>query len=385
MKKLLSLFLALTLMLAACAVASAEALTMDELKAMFALTVDTEGKTADELYAQGKAYETGDGVTQWYAMARAYYEAAEAAGSTEATQALADLEAYKEQVMANSPDNQGDVFDFYRTGMVASQQGDYETAYCVYYDDSFFFEESLYRGIGGLGDLLRDGNGVDKDLEKAIAIYQFNAETLGKGNGYTSLGLLYSADDGTYEGITHSDETAMDYFLKSFQAEGNTENDFKGPRYAGVLLDSGYTLDDGTEVPADYPTAEQYFLIAAAGNGRTFDGTACVYLGQYYEEGREGVDQDMEKAVTYYTMALSDKNVHGTMLGIPKAALVLGRCYENGTGVEADTETAIQYYTLARDYAQENLDLVNAAGNDESMVALQQEAVEALERLGAAE
>lgn len=136
-------------------------------------------------------------------------------------------------------------------------------------------------------------------------------------------------------------------------------------------------------VAPDYVKAEEAFLIAAAGNGRTFDGTACVYLGQYYEEGREGVAADMEKAVTYYVMALSDKNVHGTMPGIPQAALVLGRCYENGQGVEADTAAAIQYYTLARDFAQENLALVNAAGNAESMIALQQEAIAALARLEA--
>ena len=384
MKKALALLLAISLVLSLCVTASAE-MTMEDLKEMFALSVETEGKTADELYALGQAYETGDGVTQWYAMAKEYYTAAEAAGSSEAAEALEALEAYRQSVLDNSPDMQGEVFDFYRTGMVAGQGGDYDTAYCVYYDDSFFFEESLYRGIGGLGDLLRDGKGVEKDLDKAIAIYEFNAVTLGKGNGYTSLGLLYGAEDGTYDGIVHSDETAMDYYLKSFQAESNTENDFKGPRYAGVLLDTGYTKDDGTEVAPDYAKAEEYFLIAAAGNGRTFDGTACVYLGQYYEEGREGVEQDMEKAVTYYEMALSDKNVHGTMLGIPKAALVLGRCYENGTGVEANAETAVQYYTLARDYAQENLDLVDAAGNDEDMAALQEEAVEALVRLGAAE
>lgn len=380
MKKMFALFLALTLMLSVCMTASA-AMSSEELKELFALSVDTEGKTAEELYALGQAYEAGEGVTQWFAMAKACYEAAEAAGSPEAAQALVDMEAYRQGVMDNSPDAQGEIFDFFRSGVVASQQGDREKAYNVSYDDAFFFGDPMMRGLDTLAQYAAD-NG---DVEKALAIYEYNAEVLGKGNGYTAIGLMYAAEDGTYEGIAHSDETALNYFLMSFQNENNTENDFKGPRYAAVLLDSGYQLDDGTEVAPDYAVAEEYFLIAAAGNGRTFDGTACVYLGQYYEEGREGVEQDMEKAVTYYTMALSDSNVHGTMLGIPKAALVLGRCYENGTGVEADAQTAVQYYTLARDYAQENLDLVEAAGNDENMVLLQQEAVEALARLGAGE
>ena len=373
---LLAAILAVSMAVSACA-----ELTLEDLQSLFSLAVDTQGRSAEDLMELGLQYENGEGVPQWYAMAKACYEAAAEMGAGDAADALERLQAYKEEVLANSPDGQGEVFDFFRTGMVASQGGDYEKAYCVYYDDAFFFEDPLLRGIGSMGDLLRDGTGVEKNMDMAVAIYEFNAVVLGKGNGYTSLGLLYSAADGTYEGIVHSDEKAMAYFLQSFQGEGLTEGDFKGPRYAGVLYDSGYVLDDGTVIAPDYLKAEECFLIAAAGNGRTFDGTACVYLGQYYEEGRDGIAQDMEKAVTYYTMALSDKNVHGTMLGIPQAALTLGRCYEHGTGVQADVQTAIAYYRMARDFAQENLDLVNAAGNDENMAALRQEAVDALSRL----
>ena len=61
---------------------------------------------------------------------------------------------------------------------------------------------------------MRDGNGVEQDIEKAVSIYEFNAEVLGKGNGYTSLGLLYSAEDGTYPGIEHSTDKAMEYFFE---------------------------------------------------------------------------------------------------------------------------------------------------------------------------
>lgn len=227
-EKLLSLILTLSLLLSLCVTASAE-LTLEELTAMLALPLDTEGKTADELYALGQQYETGDGVTQWYAMAKACYEAAEAAGNADVTAALAALQQKKEDVLANSPDGQGEVFDFYRTGVTASQSGDYAKTYAVYYDDAFFFEDPLLRGIGGLGDLLRDGTGVDKDVSKAVTVYVFNAQVLGKGNGYTSLGLLDNAAEGTCEGITHSEEQAMNCFLLSWQSEGLSETDFKGP------------------------------------------------------------------------------------------------------------------------------------------------------------
>ena len=371
MKKLFSMLIILTLSLFSFAQAET---TLEDLKASFALDIETEGLTAEELTARGRAYETGDGVVRWYAMAKAYYEAAGA------QEELAALEAYRQQVMDNSPNAQGEVFTFFRTGMTASQQGNYEQAYAVYYDDAFFFEDPLLRGIGSLGDLLRDGTGVERDIDKAVAIYTFNAEVLGKGNGYTSLGLLYQAEDGAYPGITHSTDRALEYFLLSYQGENLKETDFKGPRYAADMFDAGYTTDAGEAVAPDYVKAEEGYLIAAAGNGRTFDGTACYKLACYYDEGRESIEQNAEKAVEYYLKAVSDPNTHATMLGIPQTYLALGKHYEAGAGVEKDIETAYAYYQKALEAADENIALVNAAGN-EAAYAVHDEAEEAIERL----
>ena len=224
---------------------NAQALTLEELKESLALKIDTSDLSSEELMEKGLQYENGEGVVQWYAMAKAYYEAAKETGNEEAETALERLDGVKKEMLDNSPDGQGDVFEFFRTGVTAGQGGDYEKAYAVSYDDAFFFEDPLYRGIGNLGDLLRDGNGVEQDIEKAVSIYEFNAEVLGKGNGYTSLGLLYSAEDGTYPGIEHSTDKAMEYFLKSYQDESLEETDFKGPRYAADLFDEGYDHDDG--------------------------------------------------------------------------------------------------------------------------------------------
>ena len=209
-----------------------------------------------------------------------------------------------------------------------------------------------------------------------------NAEVLGKGNGYTSLGLLYSAEDGTYPGIEHSTDKAMEYFLKSYQDESLEETDFKGPRYAADLFDEGYDHDDGTHENPDYVKAEEGYLVASEGNGRTFDGTACYKLGTYYEEGRDGIEQNDEKALEFYLKAVSDENVHGTMLGIPQTYLALGRFYENGIGVEANEKTAYEYYTKALEAADENLALENAAGNQVAQEVYDQ-AQEALNRLEA--
>lgn len=57
--------------------------------------------------------------------------------------------------------------------------------------------------------------------------------------------------------------------------------------------------------------------------------------------------QDYEKAAEYYQKAVSDENVHATMLGIPQTYLALGNFYENGFGVDKDIETAVSYYKMA--------------------------------------
>ena len=356
-------------------------MTLGDLKKSFTLTVETKGLSADELYSKGKQYENGDGVVQWYAMAMAYYEAAKTAGNADAATSIESLELYKEKVMSNSPDGQGDIFTFFRTGVTAGQAGEYEKAYAIYYDDAFFFEDPLYRGLGSLADLLRDGSGVKQDVKKAVTLYAFNAKVLGKGNGYTSLGLLYEAKTGTYPGIEQSNDKAMKYFLLSYEGKELKETDFKGPRYAADYYDSGYNHDNGTYMAPDYVKAEAGYIIASKGNGRTFDGTSCYKLGTYYEEGRVGIAQDYAKAAEYYQKAISDPNVHATMLGIPQTYLSLGRFYENGLGVEKDVKTAISYYNKALEAAKENLDLVNAAGNAAAQ-SVYDEATAALKRLG---
>lgn len=354
-------------------------MTLEDLKEYFMLTVKTQGLSAEELYAKGQQYENGNGVVQWYAMALAYYEAAEAAGNTDVGADIERLHTLKETLLANSPEGQGEIFEFFRTGVSATQEGNYEKAYAIFYDDAFFFEDPLYRGLGSLGDLLRDGSGVEQDVEKAVTIYEYNAKVLGKGNGYASLGLLYEEETGTYPGIEQSKDKAIEYFLLSYEDENLKETDFKGPRYAADYFDLGYYHDDGTHEAPDYAKAEEGYIIASEGNGRTFDGTACYKLGTYYEEGRDGVAQDFTKAAEYYQLAVSDPNVHATMLGIPQTYLALGRFYENGLGVEKDPEIAISYYTKALEAAKENLELVNAAGN-EAAQSVYDEASAALER-----
>ncbi|MCY7190722.1 LPXTG cell wall anchor domain-containing protein [Streptococcus gallolyticus] len=355
-----------------------QALTREEVAENLAINVE-DGLSSEEYFALGQQYETGDGVVQWYAKALAYYKAAEEQGLVEARTAIDNLNAYKAEVLADG--DQGAIFTFYRTGVTASQKGDYEQAFAIYYDDSFFFEDPQDRGLGGLADLYLAGDGVEQNVSSAMSIYEVMAVEQGKGNGYTALGNIYAAATGTYPGVNQSNDTALKYYLLSFQSDNLTATDFKGPRYAANFYDSGFYHDDGTWENPNYTLAEEYYLIAVAGNGRTFDGTAAYKLGTYYEYGREGIAQDYSKAVYYYEKALSDSNVHSTMLGIPDTYLALGRFYENGLGVAIDLEKALSYYYQAQAAAQDNLDLGGNVAGYEAALKVYQEATEAIQRL----
>lgn len=94
MKKFWTAAFALTAAVSVAVFGCAE-MTLDELKDSFTLEVQTEGLTADELMEKGRQYENGEGVVQWYAMAKAYYQQAQTEGNTEAEAALEALEAHK--------------------------------------------------------------------------------------------------------------------------------------------------------------------------------------------------------------------------------------------------------------------------------------------------
>lgn len=336
-----------------------------------------DGLDAGELFALGKNYEQGNGVVQCYSLAQIYYEKAKNAGSAEAEKALSRLEEFKAKMIAESPNGQGSVFAFYRTGVTAGLAGEYEKAFAIFYDDVFFFGDT--KGIGEIADLYLKGKGVEQDVEKALSLYEYVATVLKSGNGYSALAKIYEAEEGTYPGISHSMDKALEYFRLSFEGEDLESKDFKGPRYLADCFDSGYVDDDGRTVEPNYGLAEKYYLLASGGNGKTFDGTSCYKLGTYYEEGRTGVPQDFSKATSYYLKAISDPNTHATMLGIPQTYYSLGRFYENGLGVERDSAKAKAYYEKALAACEETLSYEFAAGREAAKVT-QEMAKEALER-----
>nr|MCR5763347.1 sel1 repeat family protein [Treponema sp.] len=327
----------------------------EELAEIFKLQFHSENLAEEELFSLGEKYENGEGVVQFYSMALLCYQKAKEAGSSDAENALAKLEAKKAEVLANSPDGQGELFNFYRSGITAGQGGNFEQSYAVMYDTAFFFGDN--KGLEGLASQLLKGKGVEQDVDKAISVFEYLAEIEGSGKAWSALAQIYEAEDGTYPGVKQSMDKAIEYFYSSYQKENLKSPDFKGPRYIADYFDAGFTHDDGRWQEPDYVKAEDAYLLAANSSGKNFDGTACYKLALYYEEGRTGIAQNYEKAALYYQKAVSDSNTHSTMLGIPQTYYALGRFYENGLGLEKDVTKAKEYYQKALDAANETLAL----------------------------
>lgn len=68
-------------------------------------------------------------------------------------------------------------------------------------------------------------------------------------------------------------------------------------------------------------------------------GHAYTLAGIIYEEGGQGVDQDLQKALFYYQKAVDE-------VGAVEAWLALGRLYYFGKGVSQDYDKAFYYYSV---------------------------------------
>jgi TPR repeat protein len=66
-----------------------------------------------------------------------------------------------------------------------------------------------------------------------------------------------------------------------------------------------------------------------------------LIIGEWYEQGFNGVEQDFTQGVKHYLRAVD--------LGNIDALASLGRCYDTGCGVKQDSTMAVKYYRQAAD------------------------------------
>ena len=188
-----------------------------------------------------------------------------------------------------------------------------------------------------LGEKYYNGDGVEKDYEKAVEYYEKAAE-LENAAAQNNLGLCY--ENG--HGVLQDYKEAVKWYRKAAE-QGNTVAQYN----------LGHCYANGIGVPRDYKEAVKWYRKAAEQG----DTAAQNNLGGCYANGR-GVPQDYKEAVKWYRKAAEQ--------GDADAWYQLGVCYAHGCGVPQDYEEAVKWYRKAAEQgdadAQNNLGLCYAHG-----------------------
>jgi TPR repeat protein len=170
--------------------------------------------------------------------------------------------------------------------------------------------EALYRD----GVKYENGDGVQKDLEKALEFYEKSA-ALGNKKAMGSVGFFYQHGRG---GVEKDEEKAFELYKK-----------------ASHHLFLGLCYRDGIGTSKDDVAAAKEFQLAMQ------DGyPKGAYLYAKCRENGTGVEQDFQKAFCAYEEA--------SYLGSMDARLELARCYMTGQGVEEDFTQALKLYTTVK-------------------------------------
>ncbi len=224
-------------------------------------------------------------------------------------------------------------------------------------------------GYNALGFIYGYGYcGMNKNTEEAIKLYKLSAEQ-GNEVAQCNLGMMYK----TGEGVTQDYELAVKW-LKLSAEQGN----------AIAQNTLGQMYENGESVPQDYEQAVKWFKLAAE-QGNTYGQSN---LGFMYFNGR-GIQQNYTEALKWFTLSAEQNNYnacamlglmykggHGTSKDYAKAfkwykiaaerghvvaQQALGEMYESGTGVTKNYEEAIKWYKLAAE--QENAQAQNNLGH----------------------
>jgi TPR repeat protein/CHAT domain-containing protein len=194
-----------------------------------------------------------------------------------------------------------------------------------------------------LGQLLLDGTGVSKDVDKAIQFYREAAQA-GMALSQFQLGLIFA--DGYY--VDRDPTLAAKWYEKAAdQGHAIAMNNL-----ADMYLNGDYVTNDNG-VAQDYKKAlELYRKSAEQGYA-----VAQANVGMMYADGL-GVDQDYSEAAKWYGLAAEQGNAW--------AQDKLGTLYRNGTGVVQDYNKALELYRKSaeqgHDWGQSNIGVMYKHG-----------------------
>ncbi|MFA6102820.1 MAG: tetratricopeptide repeat protein [Victivallaceae bacterium] len=169
-----------------------------------------------------------------------------------------------------------------------------------------------------LGVRYQNGDGVDKDMTKAVVWYRKAAE---QGNAEAQNNLGWSYANGL--GVAKDETEAVNWYRKAAE-QNNTR----------AQCNLGACFAKGTGIAQNEAEAVKCFRKAAEQG----DAGAQYNLGLFYYKGR-GMTQDMTKAVEWYRKAAEQGNAF--------AQYNLGHCYRTGEGIVKDNAEAVKWFSKA--------------------------------------
>lgn len=252
--------------------------------------VTSASQSANAAFVLGVAYELGYHVEQSWSQAAHWYAHALEIGYPLA-EVLYSRAAYEVGVECYSRGNQP--VETARWFGVAAELG-HAAAQCA------------------LGVCYASGNGVEKNLQSAVAWYRLSAEQ-GYADAYFNLGWCYLRG----EGVEADAEASVAWFREGAQ---------RGDELAQYYVGRAYEYGQGVNQNA--AEAVRWYALAAEEG----ESAAAQYaLGSCYARG-QGVEQSWPAAVYWYQLAAEQ--------GWTEAQLALARCYEKGLGVPVNAATA---------------------------------------------
>lgn len=265
-------------------------------------------ESADTLYDIGERYRKGTGTIQKSLKRAVYwYEEAAKKGSRFAKNAIG--------------------YAYYLGGNDFPQ--DLDKAYKWFSDMA---KEGSGYAAAYLGNMYREGKGVEKDIAKAVQWYEF-ATKQGMFVAWQFLGDMYYSGEGVAKNLCEAARCYQEYI----KSQGIDK---------GAKLRMAHLYCTGEGVEQNYEEALRLYREVD-----TLDTEARFHMGEMYLHGK-AVPQDYAEAMKYFTQA-SEK-------GFGKATYMMGYMYQKGfvefspsEEYEAVEDLVITYYEMAAEQGYE--------------------------------
>ncbi len=320
------------------------------------------------LYALGRLYQRGIGVSKNEAIALTYYRSASQLGHAEASFKVGEFyeggmgvsksekEAIKYYLAAYEKGHEEATGKL--QGLAVEQLADKASSGYLKYQENLN-EQSEIKGTGNaekdyeLGKKYETGQGVRRNLGKSFEYYKKSADA-GYSKAQLSLGLMYAR--GVF--VPQNNRLAVKYLLaaanqgelgakaelKKFDlkkySEGTSSKEFLVYNAENGSAESQYKLylyhlhgSNGFE--QNYNKAMEYCQKAALQDHMA----AVMTLGSLYEKGGYKFPPDPKISFLWYRKAAFLRN--------DSARFMLGEMYANGRGIEKNEALAVRYYLQA--------------------------------------